>query len=627
MCGICGVLCFNRKVDETSLKTMVHSMHHRGPDNESGKIYTHGDVSCALGHARLSIIDLSPNANQPMELGNLSIVFNGEIYNFKQLKTILEEKGHQFLLNSDTEVILHAFNEWGTDCVDRFIGMFSFAIYDGEKQMLYLFRDRAGVKPLYYYLKDDMLIFASELKAIVKSPYFQKKINIYSVSLYFKFGYIPEPNCIYENTYKLAAGSLGIYNIKKRSLDIVRYWDIFNFYDKEKLLISYEDAKDHLEELLISACNYRMVSDVPVGLFLSGGYDSSGVVALLQKGRTEKLKTFTIGFEDNSSEIPYARKIAQILGTDHTEYVCTSNEARDIIPDLPYYYDEPFADTSSIPTILVSRIARQSVKVALSADAGDEIFAGYTSYQLINSYSKKMSMIPNSMFLSKYVWDLSNMMKDNRIASILSFFSDILAKSKEERQTILQERFRSLSSVKYGRLLSIYYPHLYDDLYNFSSCDPVALSQLIDYTSYLPSNILYKVDRASMSVSLESRCPLTDHRIVEFVTQLPTSYKLNNCSTKRIFRDIVHKYVPKDIMNRPKSGFGIPRLLNNWLSSDLSYLINEYIREEDLINIGIYNVDRVLETKKLFLNKKYVNDDPLMWLILQFQMWYKMWGN
>lgn len=626
MCGICGVLCFNRKVDEATLKTMVHSMHHRGPDNESGKIYTHGDVSCALGHARLSIIDLSPNANQPMEFGNLSIVFNGEIYNFKQLKTILEEKGHRFLLNSDTEVILHAFNEWGTDCVDKFIGMFSFAIYDGEKQMLHLFRDRAGVKPLYYYLKDDILIFASELKAIVKSPYFQKRINIDSVSLYFKFGYIPEPNCIYENTYKLTAGSLGSYNIKRRNWNIVQYWNVFDFYDKEKLLISYEDAKDHLEELLISACDYRMVSDVPVGLFLSGGYDSSGIAALLQASRSEKLKTFTIGFEDVSSEIPTARKVSQILGTDHTEYVCTSKEAQDIIPDLPYYYDEPFADTSSIPTILVSRIARQSVKVALSADAGDEIFAGYTSYQQINTYSKRVSMIPNSTFLSKSARQMSNMVKNDKIASLLSFLSDILVKSKTERQTILQERVRSWSNIKYNRLLSFDYPYLYDKLCSMPCSDPVLLMQLIDYICYLPSDILLKVDRASMSTSLESRCPLTDHRLVEFVTQLPTSYKLDNYSTKKIFKDIVHKYIPKEVMERPKSGFGIPGLLNNWLRTDLSYLISEYITEKELENVGIYNIAKVLEYKRQFLQGKYIFNEPSIWLILQFQMWYKMWN-
>ena len=381
---------------------MIATLKHRGPDNQTVRLYEQNQ--CVLAHARLSIIDLSVEANQPMEYKSLSIVFNGEIYNFMEIRKELEDRGHQFLLQSDTEVILHAYQQWGTDCIDRFIGMFSIVILDRTKNELLLIRDRAGMKPLYYFDDGNVFLFASELKAFYPHPSFSKRINERALSAYFKYGYVPAPLSIFDHVHKLMPGHYLKYDITKRSLQISKYWDVLDYYNKPNLDISYQEAKDQLEGILKSAFNYRMIADVPVGVFLSGGFDSAGVTALLQKERTDKLKTFTIGFPIGNNEAPAAKAIASYLGTDHTEYICSFDDCKEIIPDVPFYFDEPFSDNSAVPTILVSRLARKNVKVALSADAGDETFAGYSSYaalrkaMLVKKYMpRKKSPVLSSM--------------------------------------------------------------------------------------------------------------------------------------------------------------------------------------------------------------------------------------
>jgi len=350
---------------------MVQAMYHRGPDHQEVKVYP--EHECMLGHARLSIIDLSAAANQPLEYNQYAIVFNGEVYNFREIRQELVAKGHQFLLDSDTEVILHAFAEWGKDCVKRFIGMFAFAILDKEKNTLTLVRDRAGIKPLYYYEKDGTFMFGSELKVLYPYPKFKRIIRKDAVGMYFKYGYVPAPYSIFEDTWKLMPGYVLEYDIAKREKTITKYRDVMDYYKQPRLTVDYEEAKKELEQILLSAFNYRMVSDVPVGVFLSGGFDSALLTTLLQKDRTEKLKTFTIGFEDNNwNEAPAAKALANRLGTDHTEYLCTQEDCKEIVSELPFFYDEPFADNSAVPTILVSRLARKQVKVALSADGGDD---------------------------------------------------------------------------------------------------------------------------------------------------------------------------------------------------------------------------------------------------------------
>ncbi|MEI7526682.1 MAG: asparagine synthase (glutamine-hydrolyzing), partial [Mariniphaga sp.] len=377
MCGICGYIS-QKSLDSSIISNMVGTLRHRGPDDLGFEIKeTATGQQLAISQARLSIIDLTASGHQPMSYRHLTTVFNGEIYNYNEIKAELRTLGHKFTSDSDTEVLLQAFDEWGMDCVHRFIGMFAFVIYHAKQNKLYCCRDRAGVKPFYYSIQDGNFIFGSELKAFHSHPGFEKEIDHHAVSLFFKYRYIPAPYSIFRHTFKLMPGTWLVYDITSQHHESTTYWDIVSTYSQPLLNISYKDAKSELKKILTSACNYRMVADVPVGIFLSGGYDSTLITALIQEGSPSRLKTFTIGFTEGNNEAPFAKETASILGTDHTEYYCTEKEALEIIPELPYYYDEPFADSSAIPTILVSQLARKQVTVALSADAGDEIFIGY----------------------------------------------------------------------------------------------------------------------------------------------------------------------------------------------------------------------------------------------------------
>ena len=398
---------------------MVQTMRHRGPDNQSVRIYA--DHHCLLGHARLSIIDLSETANQPMEFGQYAIVFNGEVYNYREIRAELSRLGHVFLRQSDTEVVLHAYQEWGIHCLDRFIGMFAFAILDKQENKLILARDRAGVKPLYYYQHGQTFMFASETKAFYPHPDYTRVIAKESVALYFKYGYVPAPHSIFQDTHQLLPGHWMVYDISTHQLKTGKYWDVLSLYQQPLLDIGYDEAKTELEKILQSAFEYRMVADVPVGVFLSGGYDSALLTALLQKDRTEKLRTFTIGFEDEKwNEAPAAKALADYLHTDHTEYICTQEDCKRIIPEISHFYDEPFADNSAVPTILVSRLARKDVKVALSADGGDETFCGYNRYTGLYGVLKVLRMMDavRSPLLSKTVGALS------RLAPAYSFYRE-----------------------------------------------------------------------------------------------------------------------------------------------------------------------------------------------------------
>src|SRR5260221_853043 len=390
MFGIAGFSDFSKKSNAAMLQAMTDVIAYRGPDDQGQFVHAFPQAVVGLGMRRLAILELSPLGHQPYHYNNLSLVFNGEIYNFKEIREKLIRRGYSFKSNSDTEVIIKSFEANGIACVDDFIGMFSFALLDHVKQKLFLVRDRAGVKPLYYYWKNDVLLFGSELKSFHQSPLFEKEMDFNSVALYFEYSYIPAPYSIFKNTYKLRPGHFLEFDIPQKSIKTTCYWDLMDHYNKPKLPLSYAEAKAELEPLLKSACEYRMVSDVPVGVFLSGGYDSTAVTAMLQSGRTEKLKTFTIGFEEPKyNEAPHAKKVAEHLGTDHTEYYCTHKEAFDIIPGLPDLYDEPHGDNSIIPTTLVSQVAIKKVKVALSADGGDEVFAGYPKFQMSLNYTRK----------------------------------------------------------------------------------------------------------------------------------------------------------------------------------------------------------------------------------------------
>ena len=395
MCGITGFCDFNRKLTKDDLHRSNETLHHRGPDSGSIALFETDSANIGFGHRRLSIMDVTSNGNQPMYSDDESVVIilNGEIYNFKEIREELRAAGHSFHSDSDTEVVLKAYQQYGIGSVSKFIGMFAYSIYDKKKQEVYLLRDRVGVKPLYYFNKNGYLLFGSELKALCAYPGFVKEINTQAVTLFFKYGYIRAPHTIFKDTFKIQPGHYVKIDLVRKKVEQHKYWDVVDYYNQPKLKISETEALEETERLFESAFQYRMVSDVPVGVFLSGGYDSSLVAAILQKNSTQKIKTFTIGFNEKRwDEAPFAKQIAGHIGTDHHEYYCTSKEAQDIFPQLADIYDEPFGDSSGIPTTLVSQFARKQVTVSLSADGGDEIFAGYVKYHhlvKINNYINK----------------------------------------------------------------------------------------------------------------------------------------------------------------------------------------------------------------------------------------------
>lgn len=627
MCGISGFIDYNGKQSEASLLKMVKTLHHRGPD-DTGHDFTYIE-QCTIGlaHARLSIIDLSPAGHQPMLLEQLKIVFNGEIYNFQEVKVELENLGHYFNSSSDTEVILHAFQQWGKECVHRFIGMFAICLLDLKANKITFIRDRAGVKPLYYSWNDGLFLFASELKAFHVIPEFKRDIDASSLLSYFEYGYVPAPFSIFKNCFKLKAGHWLEFDLSTREFEEGCYWDVEKFYTQPKFKGNYKEAQDELKGILVSACNYRMVADVPVGVFLSGGYDSTGVTAILQKDRTEKLKTFTIGFEEGNNEAPYAKEIAEYLGTNHTEYLCTIKEGQDIISELPFFYDEPFADSSAIPTTLVSRIAKIDVTVALSADGGDEIFCGYNVYHGLKNHLGTLSKIPGafktiSREIAKMTGSLPQL--NDRLRSHLLAIGNSLNKEVWTESVDLFRIIQGLPLI-YSNQISNENSKIHSNSYhvhNKKILSSLEHAMAKDFKMYLQDDILSKVDRATMSVSLEGREPLLDQRIIEFAAQLPIEFKYNGHQSKRIFKDIVHDYIPEEMLDRPKAGFSLP--IYSWLRKDLSYLVDEYLSEAALAQSGMLNVA---------FNKQQVNQfrtgkiyfSVYIWRLLMFQMWFFYW--
>lgn len=632
MCGISGFIDFKHTSSNEVLMTMNRTLAHRGPDGEGYCFEENKSFQLGLGHRRLSIIDLSEGGHQPMSFQQYTIVFNGEMYNYNEVKATLTAKGHQFKSTSDTEVILHAFVEWGAACIDQFIGMFAFVIYDRAKNEVLAFRDRAGVKPFYYSFHQGLFIFGSELKAIVQHPAFDRKINLDAVASFLNLGYVPTPHCIYEHVHKLKPGHYLQLNLDTQQIAFTQYWNVYDFYNKPKFDISLPDAIIETEALLQSAFNYRMVSDVPVGVFLSGGYDSTTVTALLQKDSTEKIKTFTIGVPDAGlNEAPYAKEIADHLGTDHTEFYCTQKEALDIIPTLPHFYDEPFADSSAIPTMLVSKIARAKVVVALSADAGDEIFAGYNRYDYLTRYAKKMQSTPSwmrtsvSMMMDKIPADKIPVLKDKylfssryeKLKNLLKDPSDhamMMSLTSQYHKNEVQQLFKQPVQSISGQLNS---QELRSEFY-----DPLSYMMAVDYQTYLLDDILQKVDRAGMSVSLEGREPFLDHRIIEYAAQLPSNFKYRDGEKKYILKQITHKYIPKHLLDRPKMGFGIP--ISSWLNNELKPMVEYYLGNDFVIKQQLFKTEEIHRLKNSFFQGKSERAEKI-WYLLMFQMWYEKW--
>ncbi|MBL0272549.1 MAG: asparagine synthase (glutamine-hydrolyzing) [Chitinophagaceae bacterium] len=631
MCGIAGFIDFKKKTPDEVLHKMTNIMQHRGPDGDGHFIEKTEQYIIGLGHRRLSIIDLSKAASQPMQVGCLHIIFNGEMYNYNEVRDELIAKGHQFISHSDTEVILHAYQEWDKKCLHKFVGMFAFVLYDTANKIVFCARDRAGVKPFNWYFHAGLFLFGSELKVFHQHTDFKKELNTEAVAAFMQYGYVPTPHCIFNNTHKLQPGHTLTIDLVAQKINIEKYWNVLDYYNKPKLVISLPDAINETESILERAFQYRMVADVPVGVFLSGGYDSTCVTALLQKSTTAKINTFTIGVHDKRlNEAPFAKETAAYLGTNHTEYYCTTKEALEIVPDLPFYYDEPFADSSAIPTILVSKLAREKVTVALSADAGDEIFGGYNKYDYITRGKKRINKVPapirkglarimqqipahtipyfnkKPLFTTRYK-KMLHLLGDESVKDMLRNMSDLYTRAE------LNQLF-----LKTPGHLSSNFENNIEVEYN----DDLSYMMAIDYQTYMLDDILQKVDRASMSVSLEGREPFLDQHIIEFAAQLPSSYKLHNGIKKYILRQIVHKYVPQHMMERPKMGFGIP--IADWLKQELKVFVDETTDPAFIQQQGLFNADEIKKLHTDFYNGKEQLHTKI-WYLLMFQLWYKQW--
>jgi asparagine synthase (glutamine-hydrolysing) len=636
MCGIVGFVA--NQPDEKTLNSMINSQTHRGPDDNG--LYIDEKTGVHLGHNRLSIQDTSSHAHQPFisSCHNYTIIFNGEVYNFQTIKKELETKGYDFISNSDTEVILYAYKEWGIKCIDRFIGMFAFVIHDIPANQLFLVRDRAGVKPLYYYVKNEIFIFSSELKSFHESSHFSKTINREFLPFYFQFGYIPAPYTIYEDCFKLRPGHYMVYDLSSKQEQTHKYWDIHDFYLMDKFKKSEERIVQGLEELLIDSCKLRLISDVPVGLFLSGGYDSSSVTSLLQNNQTHKLNTFTIGFNDKElNEADDAQKIAALLGTKHREKYATKKELLDLTETLPYYYDEPFADDSALPTMLVSKVAREEVTVALSADGGDELFFGYSKYFALQKILKLQSS-PFKYQLFKAATKLLN-------ESTVTFFNALLPKSK--RQANLgtkfqkfkhmlnangtQEMFINASSkvpssflekvLEDGKFQN-FHKTSFRDFKKLESIDSIDQMMAIDYKTFMVDDVLCKVDRATMAFSLEGREPLLDHRLAEYMAQVPASLKYKNTKGKYLLREILKKYIPTEITDKPKAGFTVP--IKSWLQNELKELMLEALKSDILQEDKIFKEKELTKITHNFKNGK-IENPTFLWMILMYVSWRNRW--
>jgi asparagine synthase (glutamine-hydrolysing) len=612
---------------------MRDSLQHGGPDS-AGK-YLEVENGLALGHRRLSIIDLSEAGHQPMLWGDWVLVFNGEIYNYREVQEKLTKLGHQFQSHSDTEVILHAFQEWGRGAVEHFRGMFAFALWHKKEKRLLLCRDRMGVKPLYWYWKDGLFMFASELKAFHQHPDFDKTIDKKAVSLYLQQGYIPAPDCIYKYAHKLeTAGFLELSASGEISKD--KYWDVKAVYEKaETINGSEKELTDQLEAILKDSFQLRMVADVPVGMFLSGGIDSSTVVALLQSQSQQKLKTFTIGVHhEEYNEAGHAATIAKHLGTDHHELYCTENDFEELIERLPELYDEPFGDSSGIPTFLVAQMAKKEVKVSLSADGGDELFGGYTKYEITKNFYPKIRKMGFMRHMAAFVAGGVDPLWLERNAPripVLKRYKNISNKFPKFRNALkakdVLDFFNRSSTYISQKDLKKLYPLIEARYKSEVKIDPerlVSYLGMIDVETYLEGDIMCKVDRATMGVALEGREPLLDHKIVEFAMALPDQWKIQGNSTKHLLRQVLYRYVPKELIERPKQGFSIP--VQAWLLGRLRPELEKLAADQQFLESFELNAAEIQRIIHNFNHQKRYINPHFIWFLYILYRWWKRWG-
>jgi asparagine synthase (glutamine-hydrolysing) len=644
MCGITGFLDTRQdKAHEelvATVRRMATSLRHRGPEDEG--TWADPASGIAFGHRRLSIIDLSPAGHQPMHssCGRYVITFNGEIYNFKALRQELDALGQAFRGHSDTEVMLAAIAHWGVEAaLKKFNGMFAFAVWDRQERTLYLSRDRAGEKPLYYGWAGRTLLFGSELKAFHQHPDFRGQIDRGALTVYLRHNYIPAPHSIYKGIYKLPPGTVLAIRGFGSDASPKPYWSAKYAVEdglNNPFVGSDAQAVDQLDSLLNDAVSMRMEADVPLGAFLSGGIDSSLVVAIMQANSSRPVQTFTIGFNDsNFNEAESAKAVAKHLGTDHTELYVTPEEAMAVIPRLPTLYDEPFADSSQIPTFLVSQLARRKVTVSLSGDGGDELFGGYNTYLWGRSVQQNIGWMPKPLKvglaktlnpLSRFDWNallsggqsmLPESLKRKDLNKVLQKLAGILkVNQREALYWVLCSYWMEPASVVVGAkepLTPLTDPSKWAHIKEF-----MHVMMYLDTLMYLPDDILVKVDRAAMGVSLESRVPLLDHRVIEFAWKLPLAMKVRGNTGKRPLRQLLHRYVPKELVERPKQGFGVP--IHEWLRGPMHPWAEELLSESRLKNEGFFSPAPIRQKWSEHLSGRR-NWQAQMWGVLMFQAW------
>ena len=608
MCGITAIVDASAGDLRAGVDTMTATLRHRGPDDAGS--WEAAAAGVALGHRRLSIVDLSPLGHNPMtwQNGRYWITYNGEVYNFRALRDELETLGCRFASQTDTEVILAAYDQWGLDCLGRFIGMFAFALWDRDRETLVIARDRLGKKPLYYSQYGGRIAIASELKAIASDPRFPREIDRRALGLYLRFGYVPAPFSIFTHARKLPPGHAAL--VKGGVVDVRRYWDPVPFAC-ERRNPDPVVAERQLEALLADAVRLRMLADVPVGAFLSGGIDSSLIVALMKEQSHAPVRTFTVRFDDPAfNEADHAAAVARHLGTEHHERTCDDRQLLAVVDGLADMFDEPFADSSAIPTYIVSKAAREHVTVALSGDGGDELFFGYPRYRF-HADTAWVLGLPRS--IRRTAASGAAMLPTRRLRRI----ADVLRDDDPDRYA----RFVTWWSAADVEAMTGSPPGavpLYADALARSSGMPIdSRAGLLDLVSYLPEDILTKVDRASMAVSLEVRAPLLDHRVVELALGLPMGLKRRHGATKWILRELLYKRVPRALVDRPKMGFGVP--LGRWLRGPLRDRMDDYCGGTDLEDLGI-DPQRVRLLWRGFQDGRSHRTDQL-WLIFGLVAW------
>ena len=645
MCGICGEISFDGGTELEKVHKMCNALVHRGPDDEGMVFFGNGKpiemkpmsrpfgeetrFEVGLGHRRLSIIDLSDAAHQPMcnEDRTIWIVYNGEIYNFQEIRKELETKGHIFESRSDTEVILHAYEEWGVDCLNKFRGMFAFGLWDNKLKRLFLARDRLGKKPLVYVYRKDRFAFASEIKALLQIPWVERKINPLAIHNYLTYQYVPSPDTIFQEIHKLPPAHYLLYD-SNGDLKIKRYWRL-NYNAQERRKADVETLCKIIRERLEESVRYRLISDVPLGAFLSGGIDSSLVVGLMAKNGGAPVKTFSIGFEEQEfNELDYARIISNHFGTDHHEFVVKPN-AIEILPKLVWHYNEPFGDPSAIPTYYVAKMTRDYVKVVLTGDAGDENFAGYRRY-LRSKYVLWFTRLPELLrrdLLSKILKGLSHSpwrrKTFNRLGDFVEFlsshqgrnyFEQIRIFSEKEKGGIYSEEF--LQSAKTDPL-----DYLVAKYEESDTEDPLEKLLYLDMMTYLPEDLLVKTDIATMAHSLEARVPFLDHPFIEEIARIPSGLKLRGLTTKYILKKTFADFLPDTVLKRRKMGFGVP--LSRWFRKELKDYAYDILLSDRAISRGYFKREGVEQLLNDHISLHYDNSAKI-WALLFLEVWFKI---